>query len=313
MRFIPTAGVSRSRRQVSENWFEQRRDFYICKLYTDFFNVIRTFQEVYQLYRSCRMFEDKACSRSQSSQNINDRCRVWGQLTQMVGTEVDKGPLWELKDLCHRLWPKEVQPQNPEGSLIDWLIGSIFHEAMKLKENVYILNSYNTASLQTSDPSAVVLQQEIAASLLAEVMWDRSLTGRIVADVVKQMEQLSFLLGHANYMLRTMTSGQSRNLLLVRLLAGQEKMVQELWGEGVVPLFEDMFFGAPKEGFCAAGRSFMAGQWYPQALKMYQQALDIDRSCDEAVVKVYQLKAMIRQNSTLSGVGQAHPKASLDK
>jgi hypothetical protein len=221
----------------------------------------------------------------------------------MVGTEVDKGPFWELKDLCHRLWPKERQPQNLEGSLIDWLIGSSFHEAMKLKEDVYILNSYDSASLQTADPAAVLLQQEVPASRLAEVMGNRSLTGRIVADVMEQMEQLSFLLGQANYMLRTLTSSESQNLLLVRLLAQQEEMVQELWGEGVVSLFEDMFFGAPEEGFCAAGRSFMAGQWYPQALKMYQRALEIDRSCDEAVVKMYQLQAMIRENSKISGVG----------
>ena len=301
MRFISTAGVNQS--QVRENWFEQRRDFYVCKLYTDFADVIRTFQKVYQLYRTCRMSGTESCAGSRNSCSNGDCCSVWDQLTGMVGTEMERGPLWELKDLCHRLWPKETEPHNIEGAQIDWLIGSSFHEAMKLKENVYMLNSYGTASLQPPDPAVRLLQQEIPASRLAQLMGSRSLTNRLVTDIMAQMEQLAFLLGQANYMLRLLTASQSQNLLLVRLLAEQEAMILALWGEGVVSLFEDMFSGAPEQGFCAAGRSFMAGQWYPQALKMYQQALEIDRSCDEAVVKKHQLQAMSRQNSTLAGVG----------
>ena len=303
MRFIPTTGVNRGHSQGRENWFEQRRDFYVCKLYTDFIDVIRTFQQVYQLYRTCRMSNTESCAGSRNSCSNGERCRVWDQLTGMVGTEMDRGPLWELKDLCHRLWPKEADLPNIEGAQIDWLIGSIFHEAMKLKEDVYMLNSYDAASLQPPELAVRLLQQEIPASRLAQLMGSRSLTNRLVADVMAQMEQLAFLLSQANYMLRILTASQNQNLLLVRLLAEQEEMVLELWGEGVVSLFEDMFFGAPEQGFCAAGRSFMAGQWYPQALKMYQQALEIDRSCDEAMIKKYQLQAMIRQNSTLAGVG----------
>lgn len=302
MQFIPAAGISRNRRRAGENWFEQRRDFFVCQLFADFFAITRSFQEVYQSYRTCSTAGSGGCCDLLTMQNEGLRCTIWDQLTLMVGTEKEKGPLWHLKDLCHRIWPESEQSQNVEGSLIDWFIGSIFHEAMKLKEDVYLLNSYGPAAFKVSDPNVRLLQQEVPASRLAQIMDSKGLTRRIVVNVIKQMEQLAFLFGQANYMLRTMTPSLAQNMLLVRFLVEQEDTVQELWGEGVTALFEDMFFGAPEQGFCAAGRSYMNGQWYPQALSMYQRAVDIDRGCDEAVIKMYQLQAMIRQNSELLGV-----------
>jgi hypothetical protein len=223
----------------------------------------------------------------------------------MVGTEVAKGPLWQLKDLCHRIWPEDEHSHNLEGALIDWLIGSIFHEAMKLKENIYILNSYGPAAFRFSEPDAGdeagEVLQEIPVPRLAQMMDSKGLIKRIVGDVISQMEQLAFLFGQTNYMLRTMVPGLSRNMLLIRFLVEQEVVVQDIWGEEMDTVFADMFYGSPEQGFCAAGRSYLNGQWYTRALSMYDRARAIDSSCDEAVAKVYQLQAIVSQNSELLG------------
>lgn len=304
MQFI-SEDIIRNRQQSRESWFEQRRDFFIRQVFDDFFSILRSFQGLYQVYLSCRKSEASACFDMLDKQNEAHRSQIWQKLTAMVGTEVEKGPLWQLKDLCHRLWPEDESARNLEGALVDWLIGSIFHEAMKLKENIYILNSYGPAAFRFSEPDAGdgtgLLRLDVPAPRLAQMIDIKGLMKRIVVDVISQMEQLAFLFGQANYLLRTMIPDLLRNMLVIRFLLEQEEVVQELWGEGVDAVFTDMFYGAPEQGFCAAGRSYLNGQWYAQALAMYRRALEIDSGCDEAIAKMYQLQAIIRQNSELLG------------
>ena len=304
MQFL-SANIIRNRQQGREDWFEKRRDFFIRQVFDDFFQIIHSFHGLYGVYLDCRKPEATACSDLLDKQNAELRSRIWDKLTSMVGTEVEKGPLWQLKDLCHRIWPEDEHSRNLEGSLIDWLIGSIFHEAMKLKENIYILNSYGPAAFRFSDPEAGdgagLLRLDIPVPRLAQMMDINGLIKRIVVDVINQMEQLAFLFGQTNYMLRTMVPGLSRNMLVIRFLVEQEEVVQELWCEEMDEVFADMFYGAPEQGFCAAGRSYLNGQWYTRGLAMYQRARAIDPGCDEAVAKVYQLQAIIRQNSDLLG------------
>lgn len=293
MQFIP-ADINCAPRQGREDWFEQRRDFFVRQVFEDFFSILRSFQDLYQMYLSCRTPGVDTCSDLLDKQNEELRNQIWSTLTRMVGTEVEKGPLWQLKDLCHRLWPDGAGAGSLEGALIDWLIGSIFHEAMKLKENIYILNSYGPAAFRFSTPAPGLR--------LAQMIDIKGLINRIVVDVIGQLEQLSFLFGQTNSMLRTMISTLATNMLLIRFLAEQEEVLQELWGEGAAGVFADMFYGAPAQGFCAAGRSYLNGQWYTKALAMYQRAVSIDSSCDEAIAKVHQLQTIIRQNSALLNV-----------
>jgi hypothetical protein len=176
---------------------------------------------------------------------------------------------------------------------------------MKLKENIYLLNSYGPAAFRISEPGA--FEQE-GQPRLARMMDLNGLITRIVLDVINEMEQLAFLFGQANFILRTMTGDLSNNMLVIRFLVEHEESVLEFWGEDLDILFFDMFYGAPEQGFCAAGRSYLNGQWYIRALNMYRRAVDIDAGCDEAIAKMYQLQAIVRQNSALLGTS-ANPEA----
>ena len=295
MQFIP-ADITRNRFHQREDWFEQRRDFFIRRVYVEFFSLIRSFQELYQVYLSCQRPEAGTCLDLLEDGNQELRTSIWDRLTAMVGTETDKGPLWQLKDLCHRIWPEQEYARGLEGSLIDWLLGSTFHEAMKLKENIYLLNSYGPAAFRLSDRDGEAMGPrplDIPAPRLARMMDINGLVQRIVGDVVRQMEHLAFLFGQACCMLRTMLPELGRNLLLLRFLVEEESLVRELWGEGVEEVFADVFYGAPEQGFCLAGRSYLNGQWYARALEMYQRAVAIAPDCDEAVAKKYQLQAVV--------------------
>jgi len=127
---------------VRSKWLEQRRDHFIRQLVDDFFLQVESFQQLYSVYLDCRNLGDHVCVDLLSPATEVARGQIWYRLTQMIGTETEKGQLWQLKDLCHLIWPAQEQQRDVHGALIDWLLGSIFHEAMKLKENIYLLNTY---------------------------------------------------------------------------------------------------------------------------------------------------------------------------
>ena len=290
---------------AGNRWFAERRDFFVRQLVDEFFLLHRAFQETYLLYLDSREPGKCACSDLLAQRFRTQRAELWQRLAHLVGSETEKGPLWRLKDFCHLLWPEGDQAGEVSGSLLDWLIGSIFHETMKLKENIYLLNSYGPAACRLQDRPL-----DLAASfrggtpslpMLENIMDVHGLISRAAADALRQMEQIAFLFNHAAFMLRVMMPALAANALVVRLLIEREQVVRILWGEGLVAIFQDMYCGDGASGFCVAGRSYLAGQWFAQALKAYQRALAVDSTCDEAITRMAQLQAVVRENRELLG------------
>ncbi len=294
--------VHQNERRYRNSWFDRQRNFFVRQFFAEFFTLTYSFQTLYKSYCECRgSAMGSSCYLLQHHEGKNDHCRIWDRLNWMIGVENDKGPLWNLRELCHRVWPEGEHEENVEGSLVDWLMGSIFHEAIRLREDVNVLNNYGNATFKTQQMAAIQKNrsqsQHLPASRLAKIMDRKNLIKRVAVDVMQQMEQLAFLFGQTNNMLRTMLSGIADNFLLVRFLVEQEDIVEDLWGEGLVDVFADMYSNTPALGFCAAGSSYMSGQWYTRALIMYKRALEFDDGCDEAKRKVDELQLLIAKSS----------------
>ena len=287
------------RQPADHDWFSQRRDHFIRQIVDEFFVFIQDFQTLYGLYLSCHHSPGRGCGDMLSPETAEARNGIWNTLNRMIGTETDRGQLWRLKDLCHLVWPEGENEYDLHGSLLDWLVGSVFHEAMKLKENMYLLNTYGPAAVRirelAPDTAPMVLRPQGAFPGFSSMVDVESLIRRIAADVISQIEQIGFLLGQANFMLRMMMPELAGNLLVVRLLVENGELVQRLWGESVEELLTDMFLGNPAQGFCAAGRSYLLAQWYDEALAMYRRALQADPDCDEARAKAAHLLALVRE------------------
>ncbi|WPD23614.1 MAG: hypothetical protein SD837_03435 [Candidatus Electrothrix scaldis] len=292
-------------RRHRKSWFDRQRNFFVRQFFADFFTLTFSFQKLYNSYCECRGTAMGSSCYLLHNNGENSHCRIWDRLNWMIGEENDKGPLWSLRELCRLVWPEGEHEENVEGSLVDWLIGSIFHEAIRLREDVHILNNYGNAAFKNRQLAAAQengsLPKNLPASRLAKVMDRKNLIKRVAVDVMQQMEQLAFLFGQTNNMLRTMLSGLSDNFLLVRFLVEQEDVVEELWSETLAEVFADMYLGVPAQGFCAAGQSYMSGQWYTRALIMYKRALEFDDGCGEAERKIQELESLIQKNSTFLG------------
>lgn len=285
-------------------WFEGRRDYFLRRLVEEFFRLTRSFRDVYIVYLDCRHPGGDACSDLMDAQAGEQRALIWSGLAGMVGSESSKGPLWKLKDLCHLLWP-DREEQDVLGSLLDWLIGSIFHETMKLKENIYLLNRYGPAACRLKTKPLELKPSfghgSAASPSLGSIIDVHGMINRASADAVAQMEHTAFLFNHALYMLRVMLPDLVGNMLVIRLLVEQEGLVANMWGEELEEIFQDLFYGDAAEGFCAAGRSYLGAQWFVQALKVYQRALAVNPTCDEAITRMVQLQAVVRDNRELLG------------
>lgn len=282
------------------HWFEKRRDFFTRQLMDVFFRVKLDFQETYLVYLECRNPGAMDCSDLLDEQAVEKRRQLWDQLVRMVGSENKKGPLWQLKDLCHMVWPGIEHEHDVSGSLFDWLVGSIFHETMKLKENIYLLDRYGPAACKIkARPLGVGYNVESGVLVypenrLGNIVDVQDLIRRAANDAVTQIEQIAFLFNHASYMLRLKMSVLAGNELIVRFLVEEEDKVSLLWGENIEDVFRDMYRDAV-EGFCRAGRSYQEAQWFAEALAMYQRALQIDPHCDEAIVKSVQLQSVVSE------------------
>ncbi|MEJ2032721.1 MAG: hypothetical protein P8Y63_06735 [Deltaproteobacteria bacterium] len=282
-------------------WFEERRSLRVRELLKEFHETYNRFLALYDRY-------------------IGSGLVAFEEIERLVGSESRKGHLWRLKDSCHRLW-REVDPREElNGCLLDWMMGSLFHEAMKLKENAYVYQFYRplaekmTVSQKPQDsrdigresnklhnvtcrqsgflPDRQKMTVPGSGELLICGMEHKRFMKRTAREICKQMENLSLMFGRANYLLRLMMAEQAHNLILLRYLIENENVVIQLWSESLTELFGDLFSGAPEEGFCAAARSYMADQWQERALATYEQALAIRPDCEEARRRVLQLKAL---------------------
>ncbi|MGW8160914.1 MAG: hypothetical protein ACWGN1_01570, partial [Desulfobulbales bacterium] len=171
--------------------------------------------------------------------------------------------------------------------------------------NIYLLNRYGPSACRLRDrPLELIPSMKYGmqiSSQLESFVDVLGLISRAADDAVQQMEQIAFLFNHTCFILRLMMSKFAGNRLVLRLLIEQEELVRMLWGEELVDIFADMYAGDSAEGFCAAGRSYLGGQWFAQALKMYQRALAVDHTCDEAITRMVQLQAVVKENRELLG------------
>lgn len=280
-------------RAGGRGWFDSRRDHFVRQALGDFMTLATGFQE---LYASCL-----ECCLQQSAGGVSWKNRevgeTWGRmhrrLAEMVGTERDTGPLWQLKDLCHRIWPQEQRALHGHGVLVDWLIGSLFHEAMKLKENLYLLGTYGPAAAALGGVARLGVGRDDRPPRSPMADLD-ALIEDAAAAVAGQVEQMEFLFGQINDLLRLMLPDLAANPLVIRLLVEREQEATALWGESLEELFADVLGGHAADGFCLAGASYLHGHWRRQALSMYRRALALAPGCDEAIVRIAHIEAILR-------------------
>jgi tetratricopeptide (TPR) repeat protein len=186
----------------------------------------------------------------------------------------DKGQslLYNLKEQCHSLFRNNgKKPVYKNEWLLDLVIGSIFHEAMKLRENIYQMEVYRPKYLQykskvgKSDYEKDYLQQ-----------FERIIL-KTKRGVVEGMEETRSLFQDAMAQLIDLFKEGANNTILVRFLLENLTLLQKVYGsKKAKEIFDLMFKKGFLDAYQLAGQSYLQSEHYDLSSNYFLKALKMD-------------------------------------
>lgn len=194
------------------------------------------------------------------------------QLRDLIGEESFKGLLWRLKDTAHHVFRND--PDDPiEGRFLDWGLGYIFHECIKLKEDSYQQLTYAPWLREMAVEGAS--GHDVAGQLL-------NLPCQTEESMRREIARIRVILDQCKRLLPVYLSRHSDNALLARLIFAQKELVRGVFGEHYDSLIDGVYAGRHWMLYVLASRSLRLGGWMDQAREAVTEAFKIKP--DEKIV-----------------------------
>jgi tetratricopeptide (TPR) repeat protein len=176
--------------------------------------------------------------------------------------------LYRLKERGHSLFrhPEEGFLGRKEW-LLDLAVGSIFHEAMKLRENLYQLQYYSPKYLEYAQKAG---RSDYEKDYLQQF---ERIIRRAGEGVREGMEELASLFRDAREQLADFFGEWSKNPYFVRFLIDTLPLLEKVYGTTRAKgIFDRMFAGGIHEAHIVAGRSYLASKHYDLAVLSFLKA-----------------------------------------
>ncbi|MBW2058724.1 MAG: hypothetical protein JRJ26_14615 [Deltaproteobacteria bacterium] len=180
----------------------------------------------------------------------------------------DKGDsiLFRLKGNCHALFRNNKVPSCRDGErLFDLAVGSIFHEAMKLRENLYQVEIYRPKhrDIRMEKPlNRKVLLERLERTVMRAEQGVRDGIADIGALFDDTLDQLAELM-----------EGYGENELLVRYLITNRKLFDKVYGRRrLEKIFASMFGKGPIQAHRIAALSYLESGYYDMAARILEKA-----------------------------------------
>ena len=194
-------------------------------------------------------------------------------VADLVGDD-NSSALYRLKEKCHSIFRLGIAEENTQvrtEALFDLAVGSLFHEAMILRENLYQQEKYGPrvdALKLNATPPAQELSQEFEKIL-------RSSASRLGEAV----EEVDVLLALTSDQLVRLLTEESENELLARCLYEEKTAVATVFPQGLTAMFAEIHASA-EQGLMRAANSYIASAYYDQALEVLGQVSDGQEKSD---------------------------------
>ena len=192
-----------------------------------------------------------------------------------IGNWVDdrgQSLLYNLKEQSHSLFRyMGNRPLHKNEWLLDLAIGSIFHEAMKLRENIYQLEVYRPKYLQYK------LKAGKSAYERDYLQQFERIISKAEQGVTDGMEETRSLFKDAIAQLVDFFKESIKNLYLVRFLLEHQTLLREVYGsKGAKAVFDIMFDKGFLDAYYFAARSYLQSEHYDLSSLYFSKALRID-------------------------------------
>ncbi len=195
-------------------------------------------------------------------------------LKDLIGDD-EHSVLFRLKGRCHTLFRRD--PRDPglavrREALFDLAIGSLFHEAMKFRENFYLREVYG--------PRVRALRTESAGENAALFQEFEKILSAVAQRLEEGLHESEELLVRTREQLALLLAEHRENGFVARCLIENRADVEEVF-EAELDALLSQIHGSAATGHRVAGRSYLASGYFAEAEVAFARAL-ADGSNDDA-------------------------------
>jgi hypothetical protein len=191
-------------------------------------------------------------------------------LRDLIGQEMDKGLLWRMKDTAHHVFRND--PETPlTGQFLDWGLGYIFHETIKLKEDAYQALTYAPWFLALRGRDLPEAERVVVEELFQVLQQTEESMRREIA-------RIRFITSQCRRLLPIYLASHAENALLARYLFSQNALVREVFGADYQHLVGTIYGEHPERMYVLAAQSLRLGGWVDEAGQAVQTAVTINPS-----------------------------------
>ncbi len=196
-------------------------------------------------------------------------------LRGLVGEPMNKGLLWRLKDKAHHLF-RNAEEYTPAGALLDWTLGYIFHESLKLMEDAHQYQYYvpQLAAFQGLEQPGGV------AGLLAGLFVIQEQTRESMG---RETARLECLFIKARKLFCLYFSGKAGHRPLARLLHDKNALIRDAFQEDYEPLLLAVYGDEPERMHVEAAHSLLESARCEAAAGAVAAALSLNPSSPPAL------------------------------
>lgn len=182
----------------------------------------------------------------------------------LVG-DAETSVLFRLKERCHAAFRPDARGAlvSPREALFDLAVGSLFHEAMKFRENLYQHTVYG--------PKVRALRAEAGAGVDELFGEFEKILASAAERLDEAVQETETLLARTRVQFHVLLVAHRENGLVARYLIENAPLVEEVFPHGLDALLADIH-GTAAEGFAVAARSYLASGHFAPGLRVLAEA-----------------------------------------
>lgn len=236
---------------MSEAWIRAKLPEFVRNLFRNFCQACHELEGQFQLF----------------DENGNVEFAV---LQNLLGNEMDKGLLWRMKDTAHHVFrndPDEILA----GQFLDWAMGYIFHETLKLKEDAYQKQTYAPWFHKITDSESTDADRAMGRELI-------QILNQTEESMSREIERIRFIMDKCRQLLPAYLTRYRDNVLLARFIFSQNDLVCEVFGADYDQLIAALYGNETERMYVLASQSLRRGGWIKEASEALEQAFRLSPS-----------------------------------
>jgi len=187
-------------------------------------------------------------------------------LKDLVGTEMDKGLLWRMKDTAHHVFRNDPHSQLG-GKFLDWALGYIFHETIKLKEDAYQKQNYAPWFHKLYEGDLQNSEKDITEELF-------QILNQTEESMRREIDRIRFIIDKCQQLLPYYLHRYSDNVLLARYIFSENSLVRKVFKDQYDVLVFAIYGQEPERMYILASQSLRMGGWMDEASEAVGKAME---------------------------------------